>query len=66
MLYTKDEKFSSQAAFDNVALVLRPVTPQTLADICGIKRVRCKYFRALDSLVEEQLLTQGRTEDQRA
>ncbi|KAL8647821.1 MAG: hypothetical protein Q9210_005333 [Variospora velana] len=37
VLYSKDEKFSSKAAFDNVAVVLLPMTPQTLADICGVK-----------------------------
>ena len=37
VLYTKDEKFSSKTAFDNVAVVLQPMTPQTLADMCGVK-----------------------------
>ena len=37
VLYSKDEKFSSKAPFDNVAIVLQPMTPQTLADICGVK-----------------------------
>ena len=37
VLYSKDEKFSSTVAFDNVAVVLQPMTPQTLADMCGIK-----------------------------
>ncbi|KAL9026044.1 MAG: hypothetical protein Q9196_005233 [Gyalolechia fulgens] len=37
VLYSKDEKFPSKAAFDNVAVVLLPMTPQTMADIFGAK-----------------------------
>ncbi|KAL8942609.1 MAG: hypothetical protein Q9211_001328 [Gyalolechia sp. 1 TL-2023] len=37
VLYSKEERFSSKVAFDNVAVVLLPMTPQTLADICGAK-----------------------------
>ena len=34
VLYSDNEKFSSTVAFDNVAVVLQPVTSSTLADIC--------------------------------
>ena len=37
VLYSKDEEFSTEVAFDQVAIVLQPVVTQTLADICGIK-----------------------------
>jgi hypothetical protein len=33
VVYTRDEKFSSKVAFDNVAVVLQPMTPQTLDDL---------------------------------
>ena len=35
VLYTKDENFSSKAAFDNVAIVMQPMTPRTFTDMCG-------------------------------
>ncbi|KAI0453499.1 kinase-like domain-containing protein [Xylaria acuta] len=37
VLYSKDKKFSFKVAFDNIAVVLQPMTPRTLADSCGVK-----------------------------
>jgi hypothetical protein len=37
VIYTNEEKFSPKAAFDSVAIVMRPMTPQTLADWVGIR-----------------------------
>ena len=37
VLYSKDEKFSSDVVFDQVAVVLQPVARQTLADIDGLQ-----------------------------
>ena len=37
VLYSGDKKFSFTVALDNVAIVLQPMTPRTLADICGAK-----------------------------
>ncbi|KAL8905547.1 MAG: hypothetical protein Q9207_002573 [Kuettlingeria erythrocarpa] len=36
-IYSNEEKFSSKRAFDNVAVVLWPMTPQTLADLVGVR-----------------------------
>ena len=35
VLYDKEEKFSSTSAFEDVAMVLEPMTPQTLVDLIG-------------------------------
>jgi hypothetical protein len=37
VIYTDQESFSSKTAFDNVAIVLKPMTPQTLADWVGTR-----------------------------
>ena len=37
VIYSNGEKFSSKMAFDNVAIVLRPMMPRTLADLVGIR-----------------------------
>ncbi|KAJ2981301.1 hypothetical protein NUW58_g6722 [Xylaria curta] len=37
VLYTNHEKFSSKVPFDIVAVVLQPMTPQTLANLCAAK-----------------------------
>lgn len=35
VIYTNNKEFSSEAAFDNVAMVLTPMTPQTFLDLMG-------------------------------
>lgn len=35
VIYTRHEEFSSSAGFDNVAIVLQPMTPQTFVDLIG-------------------------------
>lgn len=37
VIYTNEKKFSPKAAFDNVAIVMRPMTSQTLANWVGIR-----------------------------
>ena len=37
VVYTKDKRFSSKIAFDNVAVILQPMTPKTLSNMCGVK-----------------------------
>ena len=37
VIYSNDEKFSPKRAFDNVAVVLKPMTRETLADWVGIR-----------------------------
>ena len=37
VIYTDGKEFKSQTPFDNVAIVLKPMTPQTLADLVGIR-----------------------------
>lgn len=35
VIYTNEEKFLPKAGFDNVAIVMRPMTPHTLMDWVG-------------------------------
>jgi hypothetical protein len=37
VLYTDGERLSSEKTFDDVALVLAPVTPMTLSDLVGVR-----------------------------
>jgi hypothetical protein len=37
VLYTHGERLSSEKTFDDVALVLAPVTPMTLSDLVGVR-----------------------------
>ncbi|KAG6034678.1 hypothetical protein E4U41_006463 [Claviceps citrina] len=37
VIYTKGKEFSRETAFDNVAIVLRPITPQTFGDLIGAR-----------------------------
>ncbi|KAL8941859.1 MAG: hypothetical protein Q9216_002003 [Gyalolechia sp. 2 TL-2023] len=37
VIYSNEERFSLKRAFDSVAVVLWPMTPQTLADLVGIR-----------------------------
>ena len=37
VIYSKEEKFSFKTPFDNVAIVLKPMTPLTLADWVGFR-----------------------------
>ena len=40
IIYTNNERFLSTMAFDNVAIVLQPLTPKTLADWVGVRSNR--------------------------
>ena len=37
VIYSSGEKFSSQTVFENVTIVLQPITPQTLANLVGTR-----------------------------
>lgn len=37
VIYSNGEKFSSRTAFDNVGIVLQPMTPQTFGDLVGTR-----------------------------
>ena len=37
VIYSNSEEFSSKKAFDNVAIVLKPMTPQTFGDLVGTR-----------------------------
>ncbi|KAI3338906.1 kinase-like domain-containing protein [Ustulina deusta] len=37
VIYSNGEEFSSKTAFDNVAIVLKPMTPQTFGDLLGTR-----------------------------
>ncbi|KAI1420108.1 kinase-like domain-containing protein [Xylaria sp. FL1777] len=37
VIYSNGEEFSSKTAFDHVAIVLKPMTPQTLGDLVGAR-----------------------------
>lgn len=37
VIYSNGEEFSSKTVFDNIAIALQPITPQTLADFVGIR-----------------------------
>lgn len=37
VIYSNGEEFSSKTVFDNVAIVLKPVTPQTFGDLLGTR-----------------------------
>ncbi|KAK3385780.1 kinase-like domain-containing protein [Podospora didyma] len=37
VMYSNGEEFSSKTAFDNVAIVLKPMTPQTFGDLVGTR-----------------------------
>ncbi|KAK3349739.1 kinase-like domain-containing protein [Lasiosphaeria hispida] len=37
VIYSNGEEFSSKTAFDNVAIVLKPMTPQTFGDLVGTR-----------------------------
>ncbi|KAM3065428.1 hypothetical protein ACMFMG_011451 [Clarireedia jacksonii] len=37
VIYSNGEEFSSKTAFDNVAIVLKPVTPRTFGDLLGTR-----------------------------
>ncbi|KAI0410750.1 kinase-like domain-containing protein [Xylaria grammica] len=66
VLYTDGKKFSSETAFDNVTIVMQPMTPETLADMCGpnskggskgMKIKAAKVFR--DALIGLQVMHKG-------
>lgn len=37
VIYTNGEEFSSKTAFDNVAIVLKPITPETFGELVGTR-----------------------------
>jgi hypothetical protein len=37
VIYSNGEEFSSKTAFDNIAIVLKPMTPQTFGDLIGTR-----------------------------
>lgn len=37
VIYSNGEKFSSRTAFDNVGIVLQPMTPHTFGDLVGTR-----------------------------
>jgi hypothetical protein len=37
VIYSNGKEFSSKTAFDNVAIVLKPMTPQTFGDLVGTR-----------------------------
>jgi hypothetical protein len=49
VIYPNSEQFSFKTAFDNVAIVLKPMTPQTLGNLVGTRNSRARPLGFLSS-----------------